>query len=967
MQVGDILHGFRLKYTQQLPEVEAVLYRMEYEKNGADLVWLHRPDDNKTFAIAFKTIPQDDTGVFHILEHSVLCGSKHYPVKEPFVELLKSSLQTFLNAFTFPDKTMYPVCSRNDKDFLNLIDVYMDAVLHPLSIEDPHAFRQEGWHYELEDPEGELICNGVVYNEMKGAYASADSVLESELARLLFPDNCYGFESGGHPDHIPELTYQRYLASHREFYHPSNARIFLDGDLDLDAVLGKLDSFLGAYDRLEVHAEIPMQAPVCPPEGTASYEIGPEEDGENKVILAGGWVFGDYSELEKNLACSVLTEVLAGSNEAPLKKAILEAGLAEELELSNLDGIQQQYAILVARNTSLEKKELLWDTVEQVLRQQIAGGVDRNRLEAVLNHLEFTTREKDFGSMPRGLVYAMSSMESWLYGGDPAQDLSYEEVFRSLREKLKTGWYEQFLQNVFLDNPHRARLTLLPSKTLGDEKREKERARLQAVKASWSREETLRVMEEFQLLRQRQGEGNTPEQLATLPRLSLRDIPEAIRPLHSRRQTIDQITVLHQDISTDGISYLDLYFDLRDMELKELPLVTFFTRLLGQVATEHYDVNTLRSELEGKLGRLTASSSVSAPQNQNLEAIPTAVVSLALLEHQKADGVRLLREVLLESRFTDTRYIYNLLRQSRLELEQGITMSGNAYGRLRVAAGFSALGAVGEQTRGLTFLRWLQDWEDRFETDGEAFCRALAELPARVFSRRRLTVSLTGPGDDALIRQVVSVLPDTPMGEKAVYKPFPVPRLGVLIPADICFAVKGGVLSRAGTEYSAAGVLSAQILTYGFLWNTIRVQGGAYGTGLSVQLSGDVSFSSYRDPNGSESLGRYDEAGAALRAVADSGESLESYIISTIGAMDPLMTPRMEGRRAAAMYFAERTDAQRQAFRHDLLHMQPEALREFSRVLDQICADSGVCVIGGKQALDACGDLLETVEPLQKS
>ena len=404
MQINDVISGFRIKEIKEVPETKGILYRMDHEKSGADLVYLDRKDSNKTFAIAFRTIPRDDTGVFHILEHSVLCGSEKYPTKEPFVDLIKSSLNTFLNAFTFPDKTMYPVCSKNEKDFLNLMDVYLDAVFHPLSLKDPHAFRQEGWHYELDSPDGELTMNGVVYNEMKGDYASPDTVLAAALNGALFPDTCYGFESGGHPEHIPELTYEDYLASHARYYHPSNARIFLDGTMDLPMVLARIDSVLKDYDRTEPDSDIAMQKPVAPEDTAVPYEIGAEEDSENKVILAEGWVYGDYTQRERGLAAAILSEILCGSNEAPLTAALLSKGLCEDATMGPNDGIQQSYLSLTVRNTSEEKIPEVWQTVEEVLRGLAKNGIDRKHLHSQLNHLEFVTREKDFGRMPKGLV-----------------------------------------------------------------------------------------------------------------------------------------------------------------------------------------------------------------------------------------------------------------------------------------------------------------------------------------------------------------------------------------------------------------------------------------------------------------------------------------------------------------------------------------------------------------------------------
>ncbi|MBQ6622903.1 MAG: insulinase family protein [Mogibacterium sp.] len=966
MNINEVIHGFRVTERRDVPELEAVLWRMTYEKNGAELCWLDRADENKTFAIAFKTIPQDDTGVFHILEHSVLCGSEKYPVKEPFVELLKSSLQTFLNALTFPDKTMYPVASRNDQDFLNLIDVYMDAVLHPLSISDPHAFLQEGWHYELDAPDGELIRNGVVYNEMKGAFASQDEVLQSGLNRLLFPDNCYGCESGGHPDHIPELTYENYLESHRKYYHPSNSRIFLDGMVDADAVLAKLDEYLSAYDYLAVDSDIPMQLPVSPDEEECLYEVS--EGDADKLILAEGWVYGDYTDRKKTYAFNILSEVLAGSNEAPLTKAILEDGLAVDVDFQALDGIQQPYVVLVLRNVPEGKRAEAYEKVEEIFRGIVAQGVDKKRLRAALNRLEFLTREKDYGTMPRGLIYAMESMDSWLYGGDPMQNLLTSAVFAELREAVETDYFEEILRTCILENPHRAKLTLLPSRTLGEEKAAKERAELAAVKASWTKEQTLDVIERFRVLREKQGRKDTEEELASLPVLALSDVPEEVRETPLEELEIAGVRVLHPEVATNGILYLDLYFDLSDLTVPELQQARFMARMLGEVATTHYDVNALQGEIDEHLGRLSANVTVLGKAGDVRKATPYLTVNVALLESRKAEAVCILREVLMESQFTDREYLYNELRQGRISMEQSIIGGGNSYARQRVAARFSVLGALTEALMGIDLLRWMQELEAGYEQQGEAFSKALTVLSRKVFARERLLIGVTGPLDEAWIAELAGLMYEAPMGEPIGYTVREgAAGEGFKIPASVSFTAKGANLYALESAYSGTASVAAQILTYGFLWNTIRVKGGAYGTGLRLALNGDALFSSYRDPSGNRSVCSFDEAGEALRAFCAGDERLDKYIISTIGGQEPLLTPRMEGKRAMLYVFLGQSAEDRRRIRAEILHTTKEDLLRTADQLDEVCRKAGVCVIGGAEILEACGDRLETVEMLQRS
>ena len=955
MQVNDLIHGFRVRGSETLSEIGATLWRMEYEKNGADLVWLQRADDNKTFAIAFKTIPHDDTGVFHILEHSVLNGSEKYPVREPFVELLKGSLSTFLNAFTFPDKTMYPVSSRNPADFLNLMDVYLDAVLHPLCVRDDHAFLQEGWHYEP-DEDGAIIVNGVVFNEMKGDYSNPESRLRQTLLRALFPDVTYGCSSGGDPAHIPELTYENYCASHARFYHPSNSRILLDGDLDLDAVLSKLDSFLRDFDRIDPDADIPMQKPVRS-EATAYYEIGAEERAENKALLSRGWVYGTFAEPEKTIAVNVLAAALAGTNDAPLKKALLDAGLCEDLSFGTDDGMQQNYAYLLLYNADEKRAGEAWRITEDTLRNLADGALDRERLRNVLRRIEFSTREKDFGRMPRGVVYAIQSMDGWLYGGDPAQGLRYDATFESLREKIDEGWFEEFLRSAFLDNPHAATVTLLPSKTLGAETAEAEKKRLAAVLSGWTEAERAAVKARFEKLRERQRASDTPEELATLPRLHLRDIPARGVYTAETVRELDGTTVLHHDLKTDGITYLDLLFDLSDQKAEALSELSMLAMLFSDLATEHYSPMALADALEGALGRFVTGTTVA---ERDGVVTPYFTVQIALLEDGKADAARLTDEILNRTRFDDPEAIFQLLRQSRIMLEQDISAGGNRFAAMRALAMLTPRGAVREAFDGVTLLRAMQAAERAYEAEPAALGRKLSALAEKIFSRKRITMSLTGAYDESFLRGMLSVFSDTPMGARETYAPLQKQREGFVIPAEIGYGAQCAVLTA---PYNGAAECASQMLTYDYLWNAVRVQGGAYGTGWRAGRLGDVVASSYRDPNVAGSLKAFSGCGEALRSMSRNAEETEKYIISAVGNLEPVETVRAAGVAAASRTLSGVTNDDLQRQRTELLATTPDTLAALADAINAANEHAAVCVIGGQSVLDACA--LDTVQPLQ--
>ena len=954
MKPGDVLHGFQLKYSQPLDEIKAVLHRFTYVKNGADTIWLERDDDNKSFAIAFRTVPSDDTGVFHILEHSVLNGSEKYPLREPFVELLKSSLATFLNAMTAPDMTIYPISSRNDKDFLNLIDVYMDAVLHPLSLRDPHSFCQEGWHYELESPEGELTINGVVYNEMKGVYTSSDSLVRDRLNRLLFPDSCYGKDSGGDPDHIPELTYESYIANHRRFYHPSNSYIFLDGKLDPDSVFAKLDGFLKDYDKIDPDSGISLQKSVSPGEETSLYAIGPDEDDTNKAFLGKGWVYGLYSDVQKNLAVTALNEALAGSNESPLTKALLEAGLCEDVSLERSSGGMQSYVKLILKNCDPAKKDEIWAKVDEVFAEQ-AKGLDRKRLASVLSRIEFLNREKDYGGLSKGLVYGLESMDSWPYGGDPAEGLCRDELFAPLRRSIDEGGFEKLLKEIYIDGKHTAKIVMLPSKTVADEKRKAEKERLKALKDSWSKEKIDQVIDDFRRLRLRQSTPDTPEQLKTLPRLSISDIPASRTPIPTQIKTVDGVNVIWQNVDAGGISYVTLHFSIDDFTKEELSRVSMLAPLLGSLETENYTVTQLDTETDENLGRMSVYAQVFSGLRTYM---PVVTVSVAVLDSHKKDAVRLIDEIINRTKFEDEKYIHNLIKQDRMDTEQAVMMSGNSYATRRAGASLSSAGAVREALAGIDMLRFMQAEDKAFSSESLKWMRETAK---RVFCRERLTLSLTGEMDEAWLSSLIACVAPGSRGERVVIAPKERAAEGYLIPSEIGFA---GMSAKADFCSRGASLVGAQLLTFDYLWNVIRVKGGAYGTSFRANDSGTFDISSYRDPGAAQSLESFAKTGQALRDFAASDADLTQYIVSTIGNVDRLRTPRSIGPEADWMYFSKTTDEDRDREWKQVLATDKAALTQIADKIDEALKTAAVCVIGGQTALDACKDRLDRIEPI---
>ncbi len=956
---GMSMSGFTVKSVTDLPEVKGRLVRMTYEKNGADLAWLDRDDDNKTFAIVFRTIPEDDTGVAHILEHSVLCGSEKYPVKEPFVELLKSSFSTFLNAFTSSDWTAYPVCSRNNADFLNLMDVYLDAVFHPLSVKGPLPFRQEGWHYELKD--GELTRNGVVLSEMKGAFGAPERLAYHELRRLMFPDNCYGFVSGGDPASIHKLTFEQYKDFYRRHYHPSNARIFLDGRVDLPATLAKLDSYLSAYQRAEVKTAVPLQKPVRT-EKAIQYEIGADDSAADKTFLLEGWVIGTFRDRETRLAFDVLSDVLAGSNEDPLTKALLANGLCEEVRLG-IGGAEQLTATLQIKNAKDGKAGEIRRIVRETLERLAKDGLDRARLSAVLDRHEFNDREKDSGGFPRGLLFFEDSLDQWLYGGDPAEAFRFEHLYKSLRAKVGQGWFEQFLRRTLIDNPHHVKLTMTASKTLGEARRKAEKAELAAIQAKWTPAERDQVMAECKALEAFQKKVDSPKDLAKLPMLSLKDIPEKGPVPETSTETVGGVKVIRAKTAANGIAYLELYFELRGFSADDLSDAAILAGVLEELPTTRRSVLKLKNALDAGLGRFETSVAAYAKPGDPVRAKAYLVVRVSALESKLDEIVRLVPEVLLETSFADTKLVGDLVKQRRRAIERGtMGISGRIFAGRRAAASQSVRGMMEEQYSGLSHLRRVQDIDDGFAAKGAEFCERLATLSRRVFVRGAITACLSDNVATGWLEGLFAKFPQGKAEADATLSPLPARREGFRTAGRIGSAAKASFPNA----YSGSGRVAAKMLSLDYLWNEIRVLGGAYGGGFRLAPEGDARYLSWNDPNPARSLGVYDRSGDALRKMVKETPTIDKYIISTVSDTEPYQTPSVETTRAAELVLGGRTPDDLQKVRREMLGTTKDDLLRFADTLDSLTNSSAICVIGGAAQLEGCTNMLDSVESITR-
>ncbi|MBQ8554244.1 MAG: insulinase family protein [Clostridia bacterium] len=946
LTVGMNLHGFTVTRARAVAELNANLVEMAHDKTGAQLVWVDNGETNKLFSIAFKTLPEDSTGVFHILEHSVLCGSDKFPVKEPFVELLKSSMNTFLNAMTFPDKTMYPVSSRNEQDFMNLTEVYLDAVFAPAIRHNKNIFYQEGWHIEMDGPDSTPSYKGVVFNEMKGAMSSVDEVIMEGMLAATYPDTCYGFNSGGDPRVIPDLTYEQYMSMYRRCYHPSNSRIFLDGAVPLDRVLTLIDEYLSRFERSDEKHIIAHQVPTAC-EKTQYYEVSAADGTDNKAMLTLGKIIGSWQDVNRAYATDILADVLTGTNEAPLKRALLSAGLCQDMSMMADNSIAQPGMTLTVKNIDPANAPAIRELIRKTCQELCEKGLDREALEASINRYEFRVREPN---EPAGLMRCIMALNTWLHDGDPLICLVYDEAFAELRAMLDNGGYEKLLEELLIKEDDMVVLHTLPSTTLGEELRAEEAAKLTAIAANWTAEEKAAIIEENKALAAWQQTPDSPEQLATLPVLDLKEVSPDPVLLHTEESDVSGVKVLYHKAATNGIVHLNLYFNLSDCTLNELCALNMLSRLLGVLPTAKYGATQLQQAVKTHLGRLSFSLDVKEKIGCPQRCTPVLRVNCSVMADKVDIARELICEILTATDFTDTARIREIALQADEQAKQLCIMAGHVLAMTAAQAHYSAASAVNEMLRGYTGVQWLHDLAANFDNKIGAHVSLIKEKLAAAVCRARLTLSVTAN----LEADVNSLLAALPAGEScapdAAYAIDLPMKQGIRIPAQIGYGV---LASDLGCEWNGSALVAANILSLGYLWNVIRVQGGAYGCGLRIGRCIALAYS-YRDPTPARSLTMYREAADFLRAFVDSGERIDKFVISTIAETEPLMSPRDEGARADGEWFAGKTEAHLRQERAEILATDGKALLFWCDVLEHMAKTGAVCVVVHDEALKAC-------------
>lgn len=986
LSLNQRVHGFVVTDVQPLPEINGTAFILKHELSGAKLMHLANDDANKAFSIAFRTPPQDDTGVFHILEHSVLCGSDKFPVKEPFVDLLKSSMQTFLNAMTFSDKTMYPVASTNEQDLFNLMDVYLDAVFHPAIYHKKAVFEQEGWHYELEEAEAQegrgparkLVYNGVVFNEMKGALSDSSSVLYDELQKALFPDTAYAFESGGTPEGIPTLTYEGYLDEHRRHYQLSNSYTVLYGDLDIERALAWLDErhfmpvreeeLRNQEERRKAGADpllpraIEVQAPVCNLGLTKTMRTAPEN-----AVAGAGFVIGDASQRTRVMATDILLDALFGSNEAPMKRAMLDSGIAEDVSAFVADAMKQPFVVIQLKKQQDETAADLVPTIEREIAKLLDDGLSKDLIEAAISHEEFVMREHDFG-LADGVAHAMNCLAGWLYDDSLATTyLRYEDDFRFLREALEGAYFDDLARSLFLQNNHRASVAVVPTQSDDDNVL---RTQLDVLQASMSEADLNAIAEEVDVLREMQMAPDSDEAKATLPRLTTHDINNA--PAEAPLDVVDDTPMrcLRHHIQTHGIAYAYRYFDATRVSFEELPYVSLLALVLGKLGTARHSAAEIDTLVQGKLGNLSFFTDLYERADDPAVTDLKFVVSSSALESNAAWLATLPREIMHETDFTDTAKIRDLVAQNVIYLEQSFAGAGHSRAMARVRSYCSRAGLILEQLSNVDFYRFAKDLLENWEEKSTDLPAILSGLAARLFADDACVISLTG-SDEAIAsfwaedsRCCAGAFPAVDAQKKLIV-PTPVARNeAFIVPSDVTYSSVGYDRRLLNQPYTGAWAVASRALTYDFLWNEVRVKGGAYGVGFGATYSGNMRFYSYRDPHIDETIERFEQSAAYLRAFNPSKTEMDGFVVSSTAGFDTPKKARELARRQAGQYFAGIPTDQRDLTRSQIIETSVDTIRGLADAVQATADKKLVCVFGNKEIIESAKTPLEAIDLL---
>lgn len=971
MTIHDLAE-YEILDEHRVEDVQSDGFILRHKKSGARIAILSNNDDNKVFYIGFRTPPEDETGVPHIIEHTTLCGSKKFPVKDPFIELAKGSLNTFLNAMTYPDKTVYPVASCNDQDFKNLMDVYLDAVFNPNITKYEEIFKQEGWHYELTGKDDELKINGVVYNEMKGAYSSPDEVLSSQIYRSLFPDNTYSKDSGGNPEYIPKLTYEAYLDFYHKYYHPSNSYIYLYGDMDVVERLEWLDKeYLSLYDYKKVNSEINKQPAFDEIKNVeAQYSITMDDSQENKTYLSYNRVVGDSLDEMLYQAFDVLDYALVSSPGAPVKQALIDAGIGDDVYGSYDAGILQPVFSFVAKNANASQADEFESIIENTLKEVVKTGINKEALLAGINSSEFKFREADFGQFPKGLLFGLNCLDSWLFDDmKPFIHLECLGTFAKLRKAVDTDYFEKLIQEYLLDNTHGSSVTVKPKRGLGNEREEALAKELSDYKASLSDEEIKKLIEDTEHLKKYQEEPSSDEDLRKLPMLTRADMKKNAMAFSNIEDELLDVKVVRHDIESNGIDYISFLFDAGDFAQSELGYLGFFTNALGLVSTEKYSYTDLANATNIYTGGISTGTASHPDIKDRNNFVFKFEVKLKVLEKNLDKALELMEQMLLSSDFTDTKRLGELVAQIKARLQANLSSSGHLVAAMRSMSSFSRYALYQDELKGIAFYRSICHIEKELSESPKSVSDKLAAIARKLFARNRMLISFTGNNEaygnakPSLEKVITGFNKMSAVGNQAEVH-FNTAKEAFIDASQIQYVAKTGDFICEGYEYTGALRLLRIILSYDYLWINVRVKGGAYGCMNTFLRSGESYFVSYRDPNLSDTLDVYDRIPEYIKSFSPDERDMTKYIIGTFSALDTPMNPEAKGSRSLSAYLEGITYEQIQKERNEILNAQPEDIRRLADLVEAVLKKDSICVIGNENMIKESAGLFENVEKL---
>lgn len=966
LKLSENYHGFTLKQEKQIKEINSIARVFEHNKSGAKLLQLENDDDNKVFSVSFRTPPEDNTGTPHILEHSVLCGSRKFPLKEPFVELVKGSLNTFLNAMTFPDKTMYPVASRNEKDFYNLMDVYLNAVFYPNIYSQKEILMQEGWHYELENKSDDIIYKGVVYNEMKGAFSSPESVLMRKIQDTLFPDTPYGLESGGDPEYITDLTQKQFEGFHSKYYHPSNSYIFLYGDGNILEELKFInDNYLKDFDSIEIASELPMQKPIGQlKEFEMDYPISVDEDETEKVYMGMNFVVGTAKDPELYLAMEVLEHLLLATAASPLKKALIEAEIGKDVFGQLDNGILQPTFSVIVKNTDLNKKEAFKKVFEDTLSKLVNEGIDKKLIEASINIKEFQLREAEFRGYPKGLIYNIKCLDSWLYDQEPFIHLEYEAALDKIKSALTTNYFEALIEKYLLGNKHSSLLILKPKKGLSEERENKLKSKLAEYKKSLSDKELEMIIEQTKQLKERQNSPDAPEALESIPLLELSDInPEAEKlPLEVKEE--NGLKLLAHPVFTNNIGYVQLFFDTTKVKQEQIQYVALLSDILGKISTEKYNYSELSNEINIHTGDIRFIIQVYGDKNDYQKYYPKLTVKAKALMDKLPRMFELIEEITSNTKLDEKKRLREIIREAKSRIEMKLINEGHMTSAKRLLSYFSNQGKYIEILTGIEYYKFLADIDKQFDNKAETVLKNLHEVYTAIFNKNNLITSITCSEEDYPkflqgYQKYIENLADSKLEQKTYSFDLSKQNEGLLTQSNVQYVAKGYNFVELGYKYSGTLQVLKSIARYDYLWNNVRVKGGAYGAMAGFERNGNLFFVSYRDPNLKETMKVYDEFEKYLNEFDVDNREMTKYIIGTMSGIDAPLTPSMKGERAAEYYIRNISFEDLQREREEILKARKEDIKALAKFVEDSMKQNRHCTLGNEAKIKQNKELFD--------